>query len=260
MIIQSACDGNAARWCNAPRPGGGVESRPPGPLWWDGAAGPGPPLQGQRKVSLLYTTHPYLSILVRHGLPLALAVAAVALQWSGEAVIHALRYERGAVIADGEWWRLLTGHLVHLGWSHLWLNLAGLALVWMLVGPYWSIRAWWITAFVCMAGTSAGLLLGMPDLVWYVGLSGVLHGLLVAGVLAGVAARHKDMMLLLLGISAKLAWEQWHGPLPGSVEAAGGPVVVDAHLYGAIAGALVAVVMLGRRHGVVRARQGSSTR
>ncbi len=204
----------------------------------------------------MHTVHPRLSSLARYSLPLALAVAAIALQWGGEVVIPALRYERGAIIG-GEWWRLLTGHLVHLSWSHLGLNLAGLALVWMLVGAYWSVRAWWIIAFVCMAGTSAGLLLGLPDLAWYVGLSGMLHGLLMAGVLAGIAARHKDMMLLLLGVAAKLAWEQWHGPLPGSAEAAGGPVVVDAHLFGAIAGALAAAVMLGWRHGA-RSRLRSS--
>lgn len=222
-----------------------------------GAMAPGSTTQEKQKVLPLHTVHPHISSLTRYSLPLALAVAAVAFQWSGEAVIHALRYERGA-IGGGEWWRLLTGHLVHLGWSHLWLNLAGLALVWMLVGPYWSVRAWWITAFACIAGTSAGLLLGMPDLTWYVGLSGVLHGLLMAGVLAGVATRHKDMMILLLGVAAKLAWEQWHGPLPGSAEAAGGPVVVNAHLYGATAGALAAAVMLGWRHGVRLQRRSSA--
>lgn len=215
---------------------------------YGGAAAPlrAPIIREKPKVLPLHTEHPHLFALARYSLPLTLAVAAIALQWGGEAVIQALRYERGAIVG-GEWWRLLTGHLVHLGWSHLWLNLGGLALVWMLTGAYWGVRAWWITAFVCMAGTSAGLLLGLPGLAWYVGLSGMLHGLLMAGVLAGVAVRHKEMMILLLGVAAKLAWEQRHGPLPGSAEAAGGPVVVDAHLYGAIAGALVAIAMLAWR-------------
>jgi len=213
-----------------------------GPLWW-----PVPISGAQKEGIVLFPAHPRLSnLLSRYSLPLALAVCALALQSSGAAISDALRYERVA-IAAGEWWRLLSGHLVHLGWSHLGLNLAGLALVWLLVGPYLSVRAWWITAFACMAGTSAGLLLGLPDLAWYVGLSGMLHGLLVAGAIAGAAARHKDMMLLLVGVTAKLAWEQWQGALPGSAEAAGGPVVVEAHLYGAIAGALAVGVLLVRR-------------
>jgi hypothetical protein len=44
---------------------------------------------------------------------------------------------------------------------------------------------------------------------------------------------------LALALSAvlvgKLAWEQWHGALPLSGDMS---VVVDAHLYGAIGGAL----------------------
>lgn len=196
---------------------------------------------------VLFPAHRRLSnLLLHYSLPLALAVCALALQSGGAAISAALRYERAA-IAAGEWWRLLSGHLVHLGWPHLGLNLAGLALVWLLVGPYLSVRAWWITALACMAGTSAGLLLGLPDLAWYVGLSGMLHGLLVAGAIVGATARHKDMLLLLLGIAAKLAWEQWQGPLPGSIEAAGGPVVVEAHLYGAISGALAGGALLMRQ-------------
>lgn len=181
--------------------------------------------------------------IVRYSLPLALAAAALAFQVGGDPLILALRFERGAV-AGGEWWRLLSGHLVHLGWSHLWLNIAGLTLIWALVGPLLSIRQWWITALVCAFGTGLGLVLGVPELEWYVGLSGVLHGLLAAGTVAGIAAGQRDMGLLLLALAAKLGWEQWRGPLPGSVEAVGGPVVVDAHLYGAIAGVGMALAVL----------------
>ena len=46
----------------------------------------------------------------------------------GESGRLALRYEREAVL-QGEYWRLLTGHLVHGTWLHLLLNGAGLGLV-----------------------------------------------------------------------------------------------------------------------------------
>ena len=57
-----------------------------------------------------------------------LALAAILLQAGGAEVREALAYQRTS-IAAGEYWRWLSGHLVHLGWSHLGYNLAGLALI-----------------------------------------------------------------------------------------------------------------------------------
>jgi len=48
---------------------------------------------------------------------------------------------------------------------------------------------------------------------------------------------------------AKLAYEQLYGALPGSAATAGGPVIVDAHLYGSIAGIIAAVAILIRDGG-----------
>ncbi len=155
----------------------------------------------------------------------------------GEEARQLLRYERGAIL-QGEAWRLLTAHLVHLGPSHLLLNLAGLGLVQLLVGPYLPPRAWWAALLLAGLAVSGGLLLLDPGLRWYVGLSGALHGLLAAGALAALLAGGAPWEggLLLALLAAKLAWEQLAGPLPGSEAAAGGPVVVDAHLYGALGG------------------------
>ena len=75
-----------------------------------------------------------------------------------------------------------------------------------------------------------------PELEWYVGLSGVLHGLLVAGIMANLAVGHRLEIVLLLAVCGKIAWEQLYGPLPGSTEFAGGAVVVDAHFYGLLGG------------------------
>ena len=51
-----------------------------------------------------------------------------------------------------------------------------------------------------------------------------------------------DSKLLLVMIIAKLLWEQLVGPLPGSETAAGGSVVVDAHLFGALMGFITYLV------------------
>src|SRR5690606_30285485 len=50
---------------------------------------------------------------------------AVLIQAADSAVAELLRYEREAIFA-GQLWRLLTGHLVHLSWTHLLLNILGL--------------------------------------------------------------------------------------------------------------------------------------
>lgn len=173
--------------------------------------------------------------------PLALGAVCLLLAFSGDWGREWLRYERTALAAEP--WRLLTAHLVHLGWSHLLLNLGGLALVWLLVGEYLGVRQWALVTAVSALIVSGGLWLLDPGLAWYVGLSGVLHGLLIAGAIAGLGRRTGETATLLVLVGAKLVWEQYSGPLPGSEISAGGPVVVDAHLFGALGGLVAGVPM-----------------
>ncbi|MEM9492678.1 MAG: rhombosortase, partial [Myxococcota bacterium] len=95
-----------------------------------------------------------------------------------------------------------------------------------------------------------GFWLLVPGLTWYVGLSGVLHGLLIAGLICGWRQAPGESGALGVVVAAKLAWEQFGGALPGSALTAGGPVIVDAHLFGAagglVAGAILAVMTLRR--------------
>lgn len=169
-------------------------------------------------------------------MPASLVAVSLAAGSFGETGRIALRYARSA-IADGEAWRLVTGHLVHLGWSHFLMNALALGAIWALVGRHLPAARWWAVLALVMAGIDAGFWWLGPHLDWYVGLSGVLHGLLVAGLLAGFGEARAEALLLLVLVTAKLAWEQVFGALPGSASAAGGPVVVEAHLYGALAGA-----------------------
>ena len=181
----------------------------------------------------------------RHwGIPLVLGGAAFLIMLLGDGAAMGLRYQREAVL-EGEIWRLLSGHLVHLGWSHLLMNLMALGLIWALFGDVLSIAAWLLLLLSSALFDGLGLLLMSPEIKWYVGMSGVLHGLFMAGALAAMVSGRRDGLLLLGVLAAKLLWEQFAGPLPGSETGAGGPVVVDAHLYGAIAGAVTLSLMLG---------------
>ena len=160
----------------------------------------------------------------------------------GETGRALLRFDRAA-IGDGEVWRLVSGHFVHLGTPHLLLNAAGLVLVWYLFGRDMRVTGWLTVLVLGIAAISGGLWVLDPRLGWYVGLSGVLHGMLAAGIAASVSTSRTDALLLAILLAAKLAYEQIAGPLPGSENSAGGPVVVDAHLYGALAGGLTGAII-----------------
>src|ERR1700683_111904 len=149
-----------------------------------------------------------------------------------------LRYDRAA-LASGQAWRLLTAHLVHLDLRHALLNCCGLILVWALFARDYSPRQWLLVALGAVAAIDAGLWVCASTVPWYVGSSGALHGVMAAGALAHILRREPDGWVLAGFLVLKLAWEHWQGALPLS----GGPVVVDAHLYGVIGGTLVAAFL-----------------
>jgi rhomboid family GlyGly-CTERM serine protease len=161
----------------------------------------------------------------------------VLVMMAGEVGKEALRYDR-VWIGQGESWRLITGHFAHLGWSHLLLNSVGMLLVWFLIGSAYSLRSWVVIACVTLATMGVGFWVLNPELYWYVGMSGLLHGLLLAGIVARLKNIDAETVVLLLLVIAKIGWEQFSGPVPGSESTSGGPVVVDAHLYGAVGGVL----------------------
>lgn len=168
----------------------------------------------------------------------ALLVVCVLLAAGGDEVRELGRYERTA-IANGEYWRLVSGQLVHLGFGHLWPNLAALAIIGVLFDDVFRPRDWWRAAAASAAAINLGLYAFEPDVLWYVGISGVLHGFVAAGAFALVLQRQAIGAVLAAGLVAKLSFEQLVGPVPFTAESVGGPVVVAAHLYGAL-GALLA--------------------
>ncbi len=195
---------------------------------------PQPPsalVSGSGDTQRRYTNH------VFPGLLLALTVV---LQAFAPHTTLALRYDRAA-IEGGELWRLITGNLVHLNWPHLLLNLTGLVLIWVLFTREWSFRFWCAAFLVCALAVGGGLFAFDPALQWYVGLSGVLHGLFVIALLSDPYLRWFERVGLLAALAAKIAWEQFHGPTPGVSELIHGAVVVQAHLYGALGGAVFGV-------------------
>jgi rhomboid family GlyGly-CTERM serine protease len=162
---------------------------------------------------------------------------------AGDAGRAALRYDRTA-LAAGQWWRLLTAHIAHLDFDHAVLNSLGLVLMWALFARDYRTRQWLAIVLGSIAAIDAGLWLRDSTIAWYVGSSGALHGLMAAGTLAHLRRRDLDGWILAIFIVVKLAYEQSAGALPFTGSHAG--VVVDAHLFGALGGAAIAVCLKPR--------------
>jgi rhomboid family GlyGly-CTERM serine protease len=173
-----------------------------------------------------------------YGFGLLLAIALLLLPEAvGPAVRDLMSFQREA-LTQGEWWRLVTAHFVHLDFQHAALNGMGLVLMWALFArDYPPLRWLAIYAGACLA-VSTGLWFFSPQIDWYVGASGALHGVMTAGTLAHLRRGDLDGWILAIFLVAKLAYEQAAGALPF----AGSPdTVVDAHLYGAIGGVVLAL-------------------
>lgn len=177
-------------------------------------------------------------LLSQHWPLLIIMLPCLLLACGGEMLRLPLRYDRTAIL-HGEVWRLLTGNFVHLGAGHLLEDMAGLVLLWLLFA---DVLPGWRMPFTVLVGSltvGLGLLLGDPDVAWYVGISGALDTLWAAGSLGLIRRRDRFGWALALFLLAKLSYEQLAGPLPFSTASSGGPVIIDAHLYGALAGALL---------------------
>ena len=174
-------------------------------------------------------------------LPAAMIITSGIFEMFGDSGRAWLQYDRAAIL-DAQLWRLLTGHFVHLGPGHYVLNAIAVFLVWVAVSEYLTNRQWLIATAVTIVCVNAGLWLFNPEIVWYVGMSGFLHGLLVTGIVKGFQFLPRQAVLGGLVVAAKIVYEQMLGPMPGSEQSAGGDVVVDAHLYGALAGLAIAAV------------------
>jgi rhomboid family GlyGly-CTERM serine protease len=142
-------------------------------------------------------------------------VAAAILVWAIPGTADFLVYDRVA-LGEGQWWRLLTAHLVHFSAAHLLNNLAVLApAAWLAES---RSRA---DARLLLAGSALviGIVLwaGDPNLAQFGGASGVAIALLVYGALSGLHGRQPWRLIcaLVLGVTGfKLVAEYYLGWSP----------------------------------------------
>ncbi|MEK9712714.1 MAG: rhombosortase [Thalassolituus sp.] len=163
----------------------------------------------------------------------------------GDTASDLLRFDRGA-IDDGQYWRFYSSHLTHLSFAHLILNLLALALTAYVADP--QLR-WWKQVLAWMwlyTVTGVGLWFFAPDLYYYVGLSGALHGALIIAIAASPFYSLNVRMLVIAVILGKVLWEQsgLYDDM-GNAGLIGGRTETRAHFLGALAGILWVTVTTG---------------
>jgi rhomboid family GlyGly-CTERM serine protease len=112
----------------------------------------------------------------------------------------------------------------------------GLGLLWLLHKEYASSISFSLNfLFICL-GTSVCIFIFSPNISWYVGMSGVLHGIFAWGVIIDMYYKRKSAYLLLVGLIVKLIDEQYFASSSFMAELIEVGVAVNAHLYGSIFG------------------------
>jgi rhomboid family GlyGly-CTERM serine protease len=92
--------------------------------------------------------------------------------------LHILFYFELSPVTSGEWWRLLTDHLIHTDWEHWLWNAVALTVL----GSYLEKQSkclWFQGMLIGTASVNILLLSGWTQVTLYCGLSGVLNTLLV---------------------------------------------------------------------------------
>ena len=170
--------------------------------------------------------------------PLLLTGAMALIHYIGAAASELLIFDR-AKIMDGELWRLVTGHLVHLNFQHLiWNALAYLILAVMArhdEGISYSRQAGIIAAGI--VAIDAAIFLSPTQLSYYAGFSGVLNALWAVMIVEAWWQKRSGFIALIGLLSLmKIAYEAvtaetlfFYTPWPAAFE---------GHAGGALAGLL----------------------
>ncbi len=176
--------------------------------------------------------------------------------------LERLRYDRLG-LASWEVWRIFSAHLVHLNAYHLFFNLFGMAIICELQWGTMPLRhGFGLIGFSGM-GISLALWWLCPELEWYAGLSGILHGLWAGCALYGLTSalnsrprtflawldltRPRSLCLAgLILIAIKLALEYHYGPAASTEQLIGAHVVTASHRYGALAGMIYILLLRAR--------------
>ena len=177
----------------------------------------------------------------QHFLWLMLIILCVSVHWFEQSIT--LRYDRDMILT-GEWYRLFSANFAHLNTTHLLMNMLGVVFVLVFFSTHFSNYQWLVLIIISSLFVTFCLFLFNTDIQYYVGLSGVLHALFISGAIIEIRRFPIAGWALVTSLILKLAWEQFEGAMPGSESLIKSYVVIDSHLYGAIAGLAFIIILL----------------
>ena len=152
---------------------------------------------------------------------------------------------RQDLVQDGQVWRYLSAHWVHVGWAHLALNCAGLVICVTLTWPRWSRLRWLLYGVLLSIGVSLLIAFNNPELRDYAGLSGVLFGFYLLAALQLFPRDRLVAALIVAALAVKVGLEQFTDYGFDSGALIGARVIVDAHLYGLLTAIAIALAWAG---------------
>ncbi|WP_235425775.1 rhombosortase [Cellvibrio mixtus] len=143
---------------------------------------------------------------------------------------------------QGQYWRIFTANFVHFGWAHTLMNTAALILCTLALLSEMTLQKYVYLLLSSCLVVGLGIYWFNPEYQPYAGLSGAIHGLIVAGLIQTRAYPLWIKATGLLLIMGKLLQENLPGyeatDLQQLIPAT---VAVESHVYGAIAGAAFAL-------------------
>jgi membrane associated rhomboid family serine protease len=150
----------------------------------------------------------------------------------GGSVIHDAGL-RGPDIANGDWWRVITGGFLHAGFLHLLLNMYVLYFAGSILEPGIGTPRFLGIYFVSLIAGSLGALIADPNTVT-VGASGAIFGLMAAVIIVargrGVEQLARQFGIFIL-INLFLTFS-----IPG--------ISIGGHIGGLIGGAVAALLVI----------------
>lgn len=145
------------------------------------------------------------------------------------------------LVEQHEYYRLLSSSIVHNNIHHLWLNVAGGLLLFMLFYEHFTPLNQIIVFVFCSLSVGIGIYYFSTFNI-YMGLSGYLHGIFAWAVLKDILADRKSAWLLAVGGIIKLIHEHYaEAPLPQD-SLIGIAVATDAHVFGVISGIVLCLL------------------
>ncbi len=162
----------------------------------------------------------------------------------GESLAESMQFDRYA-IAEGQWWRLYSGSLVHFGNKHTAMNVLGLLAIHYAL--FWRRHdtVWWLCVILVPLGVGFSLFYFGGDTDIYRGFSAAEYGILLTGLM--LEWRHNPWVMsaaigLLMG---KIIYEQMPTyDIYYLKDEIGVAVAVDAHLWGVVSGAVLGLIVL----------------